>query len=364
MPATAQDGAPPTVMTDEAEAVRLVETTPVLAQLVATVDSEIATRAAGVVSEVAFRVGDRVREDDLLVQIDDDLASIRRRTARAALEAAEAGVEVAEASARRAEQAFERQSGLQGSTAFSKGQYEDLEASLAEARAAVGRARAEVGQARAELARAEYDVRQSTIRAPFSGVVVERHAQPGSYIALGDAVARVLDVSALEIEADMPVRLVPGLSEGMTLTARFDQGPELEATVRGILPLETVSTRTRPVRLSADLADAEDLPLAAGKSITLEVPVTAPREALVVPKDALVQSAGAWTVMVVEDGTVARRQVELGQSDGERIEVLSGLSDGEVVVVRGNERLRPGQKVTPRPAERAAETAAGGAEKS
>jgi hypothetical protein len=118
------------------------------------------------------------------------------------------------------------------------------------------------------------------------------------------------------------------------------------------------------VRLSADLADAEDLPLAAGKSITLEVPVTAPREALVVPKDALVQSAGAWTVMVVEDGTVARRQVELGQSDGERIEVLSGLSDGEVVVVRGNERLRPGQKVTPRPAERAAETAAGGAEKS
>jgi len=354
-PAAAQ-GQPATVLVEHVEEVTFAETTPVLARLVATVESEVAARTAGLVDQVAFRVGDRVTEGDLLVRLDSDLIEIRRRTALAALEAARAGVRVAEASALRAQLAFERQSGLQGSAAFSKGQFEDLEQAASEARSEIARAQAQVGQAEAELARADYDMEHAQIHAPLDGVVIERRAQPGSYLSLGQSVARLIDVDALEIEADIPARLVPALSPDLVVSARFDVAGTLdeaafEATLRSVLPVETVSTRTRVVRFSADLSGLDTMRLASGTSLTLDIPRTPPRPAIMVPKDALVQSGGGWIVFLVEDGTATPREVTLGQPQGARMEVLSGLVPGDAVVVRGNERLRPGQPVTPRAAE-------------
>ncbi|MEM6422785.1 MAG: hypothetical protein AAF698_09360, partial [Pseudomonadota bacterium] len=86
---------------------------------------------------------------------------------------------------------------------------------------------------------------------------------------------------------------------------------------------------------------------ATGRSVTLRVPASAPRGAVTIPKDALVQSRGAWTVFVVEDGVAASREVRLGQPAGNWIEIRSGLDIGEYVVTRGNERLRPGQPIAP-----------------
>ena len=90
--------------------------------------------------------------------------------------------------------------------------------------------------------------------------------------------------------------------------------------------------------------------LAVGNSVTLNVPVSAPRDIVTVPKDALVQGrGGGWMVFVVADDTAQPRPVTLGQTAGRRMEVVEGLSPGEVVVVRGNERLRPGQAVNATP---------------
>ncbi|MEL6578000.1 MAG: hypothetical protein AAFQ81_19120, partial [Pseudomonadota bacterium] len=117
--------------------------------------------------------------------------------------------------------------------------------------------------------------------------------------------------------------------------------------VRTLLPVETTSTRTRAVRLSVEGA----LPASAtatGRAVTLRVPISAPRTAPVLPKDALVQKGGGWMVFVADGGAASPRDVGLGQSAGEFIEVISGVSTGEHVVVRGNERLRTGQAIAPR----------------
>ncbi|MEM1343285.1 MAG: efflux RND transporter periplasmic adaptor subunit [Pseudomonadota bacterium] len=346
VPAQAQQGRAG-VLVDRVVLSEVLETTPVLAQVVATVESSVATRTAGVVDTVSFRVGDRVEAGAELVRLDVDLILIRQRTARAALDAAQAGIEVAEARVRLATQAFRRQSQLRGSTAFSRGQFEDLEEQAAQARAELGLAQAEVGRAEAELASAEYDLRNATILAPFAGVVTERLAQPGAYIALGQAVATLIDTASLEIEVDLPVKLVPAIEEGMALSARAEETDIFEATVRSLLPVEDVSTRTRPVRLSADFAQMRDVRLAAGKSLVLDVPISRARSVVTVSKDALVQSRGGWSVFTVEDGIANPRRIEIGMSSGSRVEVRSGLLPGDVVVVRGNERLRPGQPVAP-----------------
>jgi len=353
----AQDRPPATVLVDRAEMSGFVETVPILAQVVATVESAVAARTPGVINEVLFREGDAVERGQELVRLDADLIELRLSNARAALRVAEAGVEVAQARLRLADQALQRTSQLQGSVAFSRGQFEDLQQEAAQARSELARSEAQVGQAEAALAQAEYDLRHATIRAPFGGVVTERTAQPGSYLMLGESVGTLVDVSALEIEVDMPVRLIEGIEPGQTVTASAGSGQLIEATVRSLLPVEAVSTRTRPVRLAADLSGT-GLRLASGQSVVIEVPVSAPREVLTIPKDALVQSGGGWTVFTVEDGKASPRTVTIGVQQASRVEVLSGLLPGDVVVVRGNERLRPGQPVTTRPVDPSDRTAA------
>ena len=101
------------------------------------------------------------------------------------------------------------------------------------------------------------------------------------------------------------------------------------------------------MRFETNLNEIPPYLIAVGKSLTLRIPVSVPRDVLTVPKDALVQGGSGWIVYAVVDGTAEARPVTLGQSSGGRLEVLSGLSEGDLVVVRGNERLRPGQPVSP-----------------
>ncbi|MEM8597015.1 MAG: efflux RND transporter periplasmic adaptor subunit [Pseudomonadota bacterium] len=326
----------------------IADTAPVIARLVGTVDSQVATRTAGVVAEVHFEIGARVGAGAPLVTLDDQLFRIQAGNAEAALRAALAAVEVAQARSRLSQQALERAAGLQGSVAFSRGSFEDLQQQAAEAASEITRAEAQVGVAEAALERARYDLRHGTILAPFEGVVIERMAQPGQYIDLGAAVARLLDVRRLEIEADVPVDLVGGLSRGRELDAIFDGGFEARATVRSLLPVEVTSTRTRTVRFAVGQDGLPESLGAIGRAVTLRVPISAPRTAPVVPKDALVQKSGGWIVFVAADGVAEPRTVGLGQSAGEFMEVTSGVTSGEHVVVRGNERLRPGQPIAPR----------------
>ncbi|MEM9781054.1 MAG: efflux RND transporter periplasmic adaptor subunit [Pseudomonadota bacterium] len=344
--AAAQDG-PTRVIVSPVIQQQIADTTPVIARLVGTRQAEVATRAAGIVESVEFETGDALVAGQPMVRMDRTLTQIAETNAVAALEAALAAVDVAEARARQSQQALERAGGLQGSTAFSRGTFEDLQQSAAEARASVTRAEAEVGIARAALARVRYDLEHMVLQAPFDGVVIDRMAQPGQYIDLGEAAARLLDVASLEIEADMPVDLMAGIRSGVVLDAVFDGGHQTTATIRSLLPVETTATRTRIVRLSVDSAALPLEVAATGRTVTLRVPISAPRDAPVIPKDALVQGRGGWSVYVADSGAAEPRGVRLGQSAGPNIEILSGLQVGEHVVVRGNERLRPGQPVAP-----------------
>lgn len=128
------------------------------------------------------------------------------------------------------------------------------------------------------------------------------------------------------------------------MSGRTDTGEDLELTLRAILPTEFSATRTRPVRFQMSGSDAA---VAVGQSVTVEVPVSLPEDVVVVSKDAVVQARGGWQVFVNDGGKASPRMVEIGRSIGDAFEVLSGLSVGDEVVTRGNERLRPGQDIAP-----------------
>lgn len=340
-PAGAQ-GRPAAVVTETVEERLLAETLPVFGQLVASRDSAVAARVAGIVDEVAVLVGDRVSEGATLAVLDTELAQIELAQALAEIEEANAGIAVAEAQLGRAQDVLDRAEGLRNTASFSAARLDDASSDLAAATGQLNQARARLLNAEAAEQRARYTLDRARITAPFEGVVLSVEADPGQFISVGAPVARVIDIGALEVEAQVPAQFAPAIPDGATVLGVSEAGAPLELKVRAILPTESVSTRTRPVRLSGDFS-VLGATLAVGQSITLQVPVSPPREALSVPKDALVQDAQGWTVFVNADGTAQPRPVRIGVAMGDRFEVLAGLSAGEAVVVRGNERLRPGQ---------------------
>lgn len=346
----ASQGGPAGVTVADVQTRMMAETVPVFADVVTARDGVIASRVSGTVSEVHVLAGVSVSEGAELVTLDTELAEIELRQAEARLAEAVAGVETAAARRNRLNDALRRIERLRETAAFSQGRFEEAEGELLTSSGQFGEAEARVATAEATIAEVRYRIDRAVIRAPFSGVVLETLTNPGEFLASGASVVRLLDTRALEVEAAVPSAYIGTLVEGAVLRGQAASGQEMQLTLRAVLPIEDRATRTRAVRF-VPVGEHAALLAAVGQSVTVEVPVEAPREALAVPKDALVQGQSGWTVFVASDGTAEPRPVQIGAALGEWFEVLNGLELGEQVVIRGNERLRPGQPIQPMPSQ-------------
>lgn len=343
LPAIAQER-PTDVRVDPVQTEPFSQTVPILGRLVASQRGEVAAQVAGAVARVEVQVGDRLSEGDLIAELDRDRlqASATLADARVAAAEAQIGADRAELSLLEQEQA--RLQRLRNSAAFSAAQLEDKRQEIEAAAARIDRARALLEEARADLALARTDLDDTSVRAPYSGVVTERHVSAGDFVNAGEPVVALLDDGSLEIEADVPSIRARNLDTADTISVRFDTGLTGQAHLRAIVPDENPLTRTVAVRFSLDLT-AEELFLASGQSVTLEIPVGEQREVVTVDKDAVLRRPDGDIVFVATDGAAQPRPVALGKAVGPRFVVEDGLQAGELVVVRGNERLRPGQPI-------------------
>ena len=135
-----------------------------------------------------------------------------------------------------------------------------------------------------------------------------------------------------------------GLKPGISIRLTLDDRSEHKALVRAVIPDENPRTRTRPVRFVPNF-DGLKKPLATNQSVTVHVPIGASQTVTTVSKDAIVQRGGRNIVFVVRGGNGQPQPVTLGESVGNRFVVTSGLKAGDRAVVRGNESLRPGQRL-------------------
>jgi RND family efflux transporter MFP subunit len=345
-PAAAQDDQTAVIKVDPVRTEPLSQTAPVIGRIVAMQSGVIASRTEGPVAEVRIDVGDRVETGDVLVVLDTTQLAFDRDMREAQVDAAEASLASAQSSAKIAQQELDRLEKLKRSksAAFPKARYDDAREEVVRNRREVARARALLNLAKSQLGMAEMNLDRAMIRAPFPGVITVRHVAEGAWLDVGDPVVHLLNDTDLEIEADVPSERIEGLEVGTPVEVTLDDGTVHTAVVRAIVSDENPLTRTRPVRFHPDFGDLKR-PLAVNQSITVHVPVGKPRQIVSVHKDAIVNQQGHSLVYVVEDDAAKIRPVRLGQAVGGRFEVLQGLKPGDLVVVRGNERLQPGQKV-------------------
>lgn len=332
------------VEVDKVREEALTQTAPFTAQFVAVQLGPVATRISERVADVAVRAGERVEKGTILARLSDNRLRAERLLRASELRKAEAQRERATANRAKAQQALARTEQLRGSNAFRKNALEDAQRDLEAAIASSTEAEAETERARADLNLAEIALADASIRAPYHGVVLARHVVAGGYVQAGDAIVTLMNDKDLEIEADVPAQRLSGLHPGAPVKAVLQNGQTLTVEVRAVIPEENPRTRSRAVRFSANLPE-DSTQIAENQSVTVHIPIGLVRQVISVHKDALLLDGRQPRVYVVIDGKVEMRPVTIGESLGNRFEVLDGLSVGETVVIKGNERLRPGEPV-------------------
>lgn len=333
------------VRVDAVKTEPLDRTVPVIGRLVARQAGVVSARINGPVDRFQVEVGDRVDAGDVIAVLTKDSLEARRDLAASQLAEAEAQIKTKEASLALARQEARRLEGLKDSAAFNQSRYEDVQQEVAVARAEVAEAEANAQTYSAEMRLAEINLSYAQVVAPYAGAIAQRRTEAGAYLQVGDPVVDMIADGSLEIEADVPFRNIIGLAPGTAVSIALDDGTKHWAIVRAVVPEENPLTRTRTVRFVPEFGETLG-PLAADQSVTVQIPTGAPRTVVSVHKDAVIKRGDQSIVYVVAKGSAQLRTVHLGEAVGSRLEVLDGLNAGDLVVVRGNERLQPGDKVS------------------
>ena len=214
----------------------------------------------------------------------------------------------------------------------------------------ITQARARVSSQTAVLNSFEEQLRRHTITSPFNGYVTIKHSEQGQWVTKGEVVVQIIKLDEVDIVVNVTADHVTKLELGDQVRIDIPHGSDelVFGDVFAIVPEADSQSRTFPVKIRVSNEDGKSGPvLKAGMLAKVELPVGEPKKMLMAPKDAIVLNGNKRTMFVVDSKTkaVSEVAVELGVSNGELIEVTGGIQAGQLVVIRGNERLKPGQIV-------------------
>lgn len=303
----------------------------------------LSTAVAGLVSELNLDEGQRVTIGDTLLQLDAELAQV-------ALERTLAQVRQNEATLEDARRRFAEADQLRSQRGIAATQVESLRAEVASNEAALAAAEAAAREQSAIVSR-------HTLRAPFSGVISSRLTELGEWVTPGNGVMELVATDNLRFDFQVGQENYAALSSETPVEVALDALPDryMAGRIRSIVPVKDPSARTFLVRVLACDTDAgrscDELKITPGMSARAHFDINLGRLGLTVPRDAVLRfSDGRATVWVLEyaDGVsvVRERVVQLGTAFDDSLEITRGLSDGDIVVVRGNETLQEGQAVS------------------
>ena len=272
----------------------------------------VSAQTSGRVAELPFDVDDFVEAGEVVMRFTDT-------EQRAALDAAQASLAEARARLANAEQEFQRAETMIANNTISRARFDQAEAERDSARARLNAAEAGVEQAREQL---EYTV----VRAPYAGIVSRRHVELGELVSPGQPLISGLSLQSLRVNVDVPQSMFHEVRK-ISKAAAYVGGERIEAESLTFFPVADDAANTFRVRVN--LPDGA-VTLYPGMFIKVGF-IVGETQRLLVPSAAVVRRSELSAVYVVDGDDVALRQVRLGRSYGEAVEVLAGLVEGETV---------------------------------
>ena len=349
----------------------------------------VSSKVTGKVLEVFVEEGKAVRKGQVLAKLDDSQVRAALAVSEAQLETARRGAAEDEARLREAELTLGRREQLVKEQVISKSELDAARAEVESLRARIAVAQQQIKVSESFVTQRRTDLADMEVRAPFDGIAVSKDAQPGEMISPVSAgggftrsgIGTIVDMSSLEIEVDVSESYINRVHPGQPVEAVLDAYPDWRIPTHVITTVPTADRQKATVRVrigfdpstlrqaqgrpeqgrgttgsaspraqsTGEQLDPRILPdMGVKVSFLTERPAAetgAPRAKLVVPSAAVRTADGRSIVFVVRDDRVERRAISVGPPVGDQVEVLSGVSAGERVVVEGPQTLKDGDKV-------------------
>lgn len=290
--------------------------------------SKIASESSGIAKNINFEVGQKVKKDEVLVQIDSDILDAQIKASRSA-------VNMYMVQLKNAKKNFERFSSLLEKKSIAQKIYDDskLEYDVANEN---------LISANAKLNELIIQKSKKQIKAPFSGVIVEKNINTNEWLNQGSQVATVVNTQDLEIIFNLPISFINGLKEGDIYDVDLS-GQIIKAKLYAVILSGDKLTRTFPVRFKADI---KDMFIFDGASANIKFAKETKSESLVINRDAVIKRFNMDVIFAVVENKAVMIPVKVSTYSGmEAAIVAEGIVEGMQVITKGNERVFPDMDV-------------------
>ena len=327
----------PPVLVAAVESLRVEDRIEATGELRAQNAAAIAAQVGGPVTKLVRDEGVAAAAGDVVIEIDPERRDLELRSARSMLAQADAQTSEAERELSRMEKLH-----AEGVAADAK---------LDSVRTQLRLARSKRDAAGAQLGMAERGARDSTVRAPFAGLVARRYVSEGEFVQPGQKLFDLVALDPIEVEFTLPERDSSRVVMGQPVAVRVAPFPDevFQAEVSVIAP--TIDPMTRTLRVKARMSNS-DARLRPGLFARADLGVAVREGVAMIPEEAVLQRAdGAVAYRVVAGARAERRSIKVGVIRAGRVEVSEGLAIGDQVVVRGQNQLVDGAAVSLRDAQ-------------
>ena len=293
----------------------------------------VTPEVGGKIAKIYVEEGTRVKEGQLLAELDT-------RAVRLQLDQAKAGLAVAEANYNDAKRNMDRMERLSRENAVSEQQYEKI-------RLGFDASEAQPQQARAILNLAQHQLNVSMMKAPFGGIIASKNAEVGDVInpmmgGMGPGgVLTLMDFSRVKIYVDVPPGRIGRIKKGQDAILRTSTYPGRDFLGKVTVVNLTADAATRKFRVEVRI-DNPDLALRPNTYGELAIEINSREGVLVIPQKALLDN---HFIFLAQGGSAVKRDVSLGLQNSEIIEITEGLNEGDLVIIEGNYGLEEGAKI-------------------
>jgi len=288
-------------------------------------NSKLAAEVSGRLISLA-ELGAEVKKGDVIARIDDRTLQIQLQEDQASVANAESRLEFLESEVNRKSTLAKRN--LSAIT--------DLDETRSQRDVAQG----DLTAARARLAKTRQNLYFTELKAPFDGLVAERLSNQGEYVNNGTAIIRLVETANLEASVFAPLTAYRFLKQSTHLDVDSPLGKG-KAMIKSLVPVASNRSHLMEVRL-----DMSSFDWPVGLNVRVAVANGESKEVLAVPRDALVlRREGTSIFRINSENSAEQISVHVGMAAGELVEVIGEINAGDKIVVRGAERLRPGQAV-------------------
>ena len=328
---------------EKVKVVKVSEKTNAIGRLVALDPIIVSSKINQEILKVHFKIGDDVKKNDLLFTLasKDIIRNIKQINAELKLEEKTLNLLKEQLSLR--DSKAKNAKNLKERKIITQDNLDNVNISLLQNKQQIAQREYNIIKLKISLDENKENLTFAKILSPVDGNIITIQGQTGALISKGKILASILANGLNEIETDLRSELASQIIIGSEVNIINDK-TNYKGKVRGIVNSENIRTGTRKVRITLNESLPKSLS-ASGTRFSLEISIGKSLPRLLIPKDALISRGNKQIVYCFEKGLAKQKLVKIGISVGNKIEILGGLEEGQLVVVKGNENLRPNQSI-------------------